>query len=82
MRRLIRMFILKLEFHQEKKMPETFENIFDRFGWLTDGIRELIEGLTGYRLEKVKAGVPDVRRVIGVRLAQRPQRSVNRCDRY
>lgn len=82
MRRLIRMFIFRLEFHQEKKMPETFEYIFERFGWLTDRIRELVEELTGYRLEKVKAPVPDVRRVIGVHLAQRSQRSVNRCDRY
>jgi len=63
-------------------MPETFEYMRERLGWLADRILEFITGSSGYRLEKVRAEVPDIQRFIGARLSQRLPRSVSRCDRY
>ena len=63
-------------------MPEILEYVSDKLDWMAGRILELFTVLTGFKLEEVKARVPEVRRVAGARPNLRRPPSGPSCDRY
>jgi hypothetical protein len=63
-------------------MPEILEYVREKLDWAAGRILELLTGLGGYKLGKVKERVPDVRRIADARLAPRLPPSGAPCDRY
>ena len=53
----------------------------EKLDW-TDRIVELLTGASGYKLQEVKARIPDVREVVDARQAQRLPPAGPPCDRY
>ncbi|MGA2402728.1 MAG: hypothetical protein ABSG91_13650 [Syntrophobacteraceae bacterium] len=63
-------------------MPEILEYVREKLDWAAGRILELLTGSSGYRVQEVKARVPDVRKVADSRQAQRLPPSGLPCDRY
>ncbi|HIJ69299.1 MAG TPA: hypothetical protein HPP81_11540 [Deltaproteobacteria bacterium] len=63
-------------------MPEIVEYVREKLDWVAGRILELFTGLTGLKLEEVKARVPEVRRVADARPDLRLPPSGPTCDRY
>jgi hypothetical protein len=83
MHRQVRMVILLTEFIQEGKMPEILDYMRRKFDWFAGKILELFSGSNEYRVREVKERVPDVRKIVGARLAERfPPSGGDSCDRY
>lgn len=77
------MVILVTELIQEGKMPEIADYIRWKFDWFAGKILELFTGSNEYRVLELKERVPDVRKIVGTRMAERfPPSGGDSCDRY
>ena len=63
-------------------MQEILEYLHEKIDRAAERIAELLTGSRGYRVGEAKARVPDVRRIVGVRQAKRPQHPGFPCDRH
>lgn len=58
------------------------EDVREKLDWAADRIVELLTGSSGYKVQEVKARIPDVRQVLDARHAQRLPPPGPPCDRY
>ena len=63
-------------------MMTILEYMREKFDWAADRIVELLTGASGYKLQEVKARIPNVWQVVDARQAQRFPSSGPLCDRY
>ena len=58
------------------------EYMREKLDWAADRIVELLTGSGGYKVQEVKARIPDVRQVVEARYARRLPPAGPPCDRY
>jgi hypothetical protein len=63
-------------------MTTILEYVREKLNLAADRIVELLTGSRGYKVQEVKAQIPDVRQVIAARQAQRLPPAGPPCDRY
>jgi len=63
-------------------MMTILEYMREKLDWAADRIVELLTGSSGYKVQEVKARIPDVRQVVDARHAQRLPPTGPPCDRY
>jgi len=63
-------------------MMTILEYMCEKLDWAADRIVELLTGASGYKLQEVKARIPNVWQVVDARQAQRFPSSGPLCDRY
>ncbi len=63
-------------------MQEIWEYLHEKLDRAADRIAELLTGSRVYRVRKVRARAPDVRRIVDARQAKRLHPSGLPCDRH
>ena len=63
-------------------MTTILEYVREKLNLAADRIVELLTGSSGYKVQEVKARIPDVRQVIAARQAQRLPPAGPPCDRH
>ena len=76
------MVIFIIQFDKEETMKDILEYVREKLDRAADRILELLTGSSGYTLREARVRVPDVRRIIDARQAQRFPPSGPTCDRY